>query len=738
MLKAIIAITVLLSAPGPADTVTVITSPAIVSASRQPISLEKIASPSTTVSLHELESMTIGTPEGLSGIVPSLHIPDYGSSMTSTIYLRGLGSRMENPVMGLYVDDIPILDKNAYDIRMPDLAGATLIRGPQGTLFGRNSMCGVLSLHTISPSEFKGTRASASWGSANSISASVGLYSGNDALSVGVNHTDGFYDNVLTGKKVDPGNGASIRWRHDFPETAGWSLGNSLSASFTDEGGYPYRRYHDGTLDPVSYDDKGGYTRIALIDGLSAKRTGDIFTTHLIGSVQLLYDRMRMDQDFTPKSIFNLKQSQRSAATTVEATFRPAAKKDHWNSTTGVFGMLKFNSMKAPVTFFREGIESLMLENANKNIPASIGHLDIPMDRMPIYSDFGIWTGDLALYHESVFTLGRWDLTAGLRLDLEGGHMSYDSRADIVYRFYPTMASPKDLSCSYRGGIGQIGFELLPKISALYNAPSHDLRLYFTVSKGHKAGGFNTQIFSDILQNVMMNSLMDDLGVHFDEPFQSVGAGNTKYKPEEAWNFESGIRMTPSEGLHFEASLYNILCRNQQITVFPPGKSTGRMMANAGRTRSTGAELEASYHKEGFTGRISYSWNDARFTVYNDGNEDYSGKHVPYSPAQTLFAMAEYRFTLKGKSLRSISIGGDLNGTGTIYWNESNTLKEPFHLIAGATLRLAFDKVEVFLRGENLTQEKYNTFYFKSVGNEFFQIGKPARIMAGLSLVLPK
>ena len=66
--------------------------------------------------------------------------------MTSSIYLRGFGSRMDNPVLGLYIDDIPVLDKNAYDFDWLDIRSAELYRGPQGTLYGRNAMCGVLSL----------------------------------------------------------------------------------------------------------------------------------------------------------------------------------------------------------------------------------------------------------------------------------------------------------------------------------------------------------------------------------------------------------------------------------------------------------------------------------------------------------------------------------------------------------------------------------------------------------------
>ena len=733
----VLSVLTLLSLHGNVDTVSVITTPGVVTAVRQTVEIGRIASPATTIGIGEIAELHITTQKTLSAIVPSLHIPDYGTGMTSTIYMRGMGSRMENPVLGLYIDDIPIIDKNTYDIPMLGLSGMTLLRGPQGTVYGRNSMGGVLSLHTLSPSSFKGTKALIEWGTANTASATVSHYRGKDALTIGFHHTDGFFDNVFTGKKADPGNGVDLRWKREFG-SGEWNLTNTAVASFSDEGGFAYGRFLDGELQRVNYDGKAGYTRLSVMDGLKAGKSFDKASLNLIGSVQLLADRMRMDQDYSPESIFSLEQSQRSAALTFEAILKPFHSDERWHSTTGLFFMGKFNHMDAPVNFFRDGIESLILENANKNIPESIGYIDFMMDTLPVSSVFGIWTGDLALYHESVLSLGRWDLTAGLRLDLEGGLMNYDCASDITYRFFPTMRSPKILPCTYRGDENHLGFEILPKLSAMYNGPSHGLKLYGTVSKGYKAGGFNTQIFSDIMQSVMMNALMDDLGVHFDEEFQSVGAGNTEYKPEEAWNFEAGIRISPAEWFRLEASLYNILIRNQQLTVFPPGKSIGRMMTNAGRSRSTGAEVETDLRKGGFHGMLSYGWNDARFTSFHDGNAEYSGNKVPYVPSQTLFAMAEYSFAIGGKALKEISLQASANGTGEIYWNEANTIKEPFHLLLGGMVSFSFPKATVFLRGDNLTGEKYRTFYFKSIGNEFFQSGKPRRITMGVSLNFPK
>ena len=104
-----ILISAVLSSP---DTVL---TPAVAVAAKQVVRLEELPSPVTLVDQVEMRRYGIDSPKSVAMLVPGLLLPDYGASLTSTIYMRGLGSRMENPVLGLYIDDFPILDKNAYD-----------------------------------------------------------------------------------------------------------------------------------------------------------------------------------------------------------------------------------------------------------------------------------------------------------------------------------------------------------------------------------------------------------------------------------------------------------------------------------------------------------------------------------------------------------------------------------------------------------------------------------------------
>ena len=153
----------------------------------------------STFLMRRIEERGIASLKNLSAVVPGLNIPDYGTSMTSTIYVRGLGSRMDNPVIGLYVDDVPIIDKNCYDFSFTDIRRIDFLHGPQGTLYGRNSMLGVLSVETLSPTAYQGTRGIIEYGSASTLSAKLSAYKGRFGLTAAYGHTDGFFINEYDG-----------------------------------------------------------------------------------------------------------------------------------------------------------------------------------------------------------------------------------------------------------------------------------------------------------------------------------------------------------------------------------------------------------------------------------------------------------------------------------------------------------------------------------------------------------
>lgn len=247
--------------------------------------------------------------------------------------------------------------------------------------------------------------------------------------------------------------------------------------------------------------------------------------------------------------------------------------------------------------------------------------------------------------------------------------------------------------------------------------------VYGVWSKGYKAGGFNTQMFSEVLQGRLM-SIMGIGGNH--DIDEIVG-----YKPEYSWNYEIGSHLSAFDGkLTADLSLFLIECRDQQMTTFPDGTTTGRIMTNAGKTRSFGGEISLSGKpRRNVTLTASYGYTNPRFVDYDDGKMQYKGKYIPYAPQNTLFLQGLLEVPVKKDFLGLNKIIFDLNmkGTGKIYWNESNSLHQNFYAEVGGAITLSANKWELQIWGENLTDTRFNTFYFMSMGNEFLQRGKPIR-----------
>ena len=93
----------------------------------------------------------------------------------------------------------------------------------------------------------------------------------------------------------------------------------------------------------------------------------------------------------------------------------------------------------------------------------------------------------------------------------------------------------------------------------------------------------------------------------------------------------------------------------------------------------------------------------------------------------TLFVGASYSIPINRSWLDCINVNVDAKGIGDIYWDEANSVKQPFYGLLGASVRFQKSDFSLDIWGDNLTNTQYNTFYFVSIGNAFLQQGNPAR-----------
>lgn len=691
---------------------------------------------SSRFSRTTLENRHITSLKELTSLAPNFYQPDYGSRMTSSIYVRGFGSRIDQPIVGMNIDEMPIMNKNNYDFELFDVADIEIIRGAQGTLYGRNTAGGAVNIQTLSPLNFQGKRFTAEYGTAGSMRIKASHYAAPTdkfgwSASVHYNHTDGFFTNAYDGSKCDKGDNFAARLRQVFKIADRWSIDNSLTAGYTDEGGYAYRFYdaENHRLMPVNYNDPCSYRRLNIADGITIKYSLPEVIFSSTTGYSYTDDRMRMDNDFLPEAYFTLGQYQREHSLTQEFVAK-SKRSDGFGWLGGIFAFYKHQKLSAPVLFKEQGIKSLILDNANSGLQTAFpgSQLQFDSDEFLINDDFTTPTLGASLYAQLSYDSEQWNVTAGIRADGEHSSMKYDSRADINYRLYPNMSAFLPLNTRFNGKEELNTTEITPKLSVAYKHSKGNV--YASVSKGYKAGGFNTQLFSDILKNRMKNELMDKFGVKMEENAEYNDASATTYRPEESLHYEVGTHLAPlADGsLKIDAALFLIECKNQQLTVFPDGTSTGRMMSNAGKSRSYGAEVSASYTLQRLTLEGSYGYAHATFRSYKSGNNDYSGNYLPLAPRETMSANLSYRIPAPKSIANHLILNVGWNGVGRIYWDESNSLSQAFYGLASASISWEKGHYGASIWGKNLFDEEYKAFYFESMQHPFFSLGKPRQI----------
>ena len=712
----------------------------------------------TLMNSMQLETKHITSLKNASQAVPNLYMPDYGSRLTSAIYIRGIGSRINMPAVGLYVDNIPYVDKSAFDFNFYDIERIDIMRGPQGTLYGRNTMGGVVKVYTKSPFQHEGT------------DVKVGFATGDNHRNVSLTHyhrpsnkfafaaggyyegADGFFKHDITGKKVDEMQSGGGRLHAIYLPTSFLSFDFAANYDYSDEGGYPY--FHDGK---ITNNEENRYYRSLFNTGLNIEYKKNDWQFNSVTGFQHLRDRMFLDQDFIQDDIYTMLQKQRINTVTEEITLKKRIKissNASWHPLIGVSGFYQSLHTKAPVTFKNDGIKSLIEDNIN-SIFTGVKAQNPKMPTMALSLNDREFTSDnniktplrsFALFHNSIFNIGKWNFTLGIRWQIEHMKIDFNSGTQFDYTF-----GIPDFHINYPLTLGLVASEkmkdhysdFLPKFAVQYNFDSNN-QVYASASRGSRSGGYNIQMVSDLMQPMMKNQMINDVNevskgmmakfVDIESITGNADATGLTFKPEYSWTYEAGTHLRQCEGkLNVDAALFYTKVTDQQIARFADS-GLGRKMVNAGESEMLGGELSVKYlFSKHFVLNGSYGYTHAKFVKYEEGqNTAYNGNYVPFVPKHTVSADAAYTWFIGSKTLTA---GVNWNGTGDIYWTEANNSKQKFYGVLNAYLNAQLSKaVTVNLWGKNLTQTKYNTFYFESVGRAYEQHSKPLQIGIDLNV----
>ena len=635
-----------------------------------------------------IENSKIENLTDVSAFVPSFFMPDYGSKLTAPVYIRGVGNRINTPSVGLYVDDVPYFERSAFNFDFYDIERIEVLRGPQGTLYGRNAMGGLINIITKKPEKERQTNVSVDYGNYNQIRTGI---SHNQpigekiAVLAGLHqtHNDGFYENKFNNSQVDKLNSYSGRVKMQF--TPSEKLTTLLNIQYEDskQGGYPYALFNDVTnkAADINYDYESAYNRQMLSSGLNIYYSGANFNIRSATSFQSISDLQVIDQDFTPKSLFYVNQNQKLNMFSQEINIQ--SKQDgNYDWLFGVFGFKQIMDKSVNIEYGPDGLAQYQL----------------PFNEYYYTRWYDNSNSGIAVFHQSTLNFGNFSVTAGIRADYEKATLDY-----IHDQFMNGAQSNAEEAKSNLDF-----FEILPKIAFKYSVSEY-LTPYATIAKGYNSGGFNATFERD---------------------------EDRSFKPEQSWNYEAGIKARwLKQRIYTNLAFFYIDWNNQQIYQTVPS-GTGSMLTNAGKSESKGVEFEFKIlPAKNLETWVAAGYNEAKFIEYvKDSNVNYNGKYIPYVPKFSFNIGANYLIEVNKNYLDYIRFNITYNGFGKHYWNEENIAYQNYYGLLNHRITFEKGNVSFSFWGKNILNENYNSFYFQALGNSYAQIGKPASLGVNLKV----
>ncbi|AID82164.1 TonB-dependent receptor [Pseudomonas aeruginosa VRFPA04] len=584
------------SAPVKADTAL---GKVTVTARRREEDSQKVPTPITVLGGETLEAQRISRVQDLQQVLPSVNVA-YIHARQSSVAVRGIGNNPASDGLegsaGIYLDNVYLGRPGMAVFDLLDIEQLELLRGPQGTLFGKNTTAGVLNISTRAPT-FTAERTVEVSGGQDGYFQGRGTVSGPlgetlaGRLSAYRTRDDGYIknihdDNYLNGGErqgargqllFEPNEDFSLRWIADYNEedsSNGSMVVYGAAERFWQRaalvGASPLR---DPQRKKVNIN---GRQHVSVHQGGSSLEAN----WNLAGGYRLTSISAYRYWHFTPANDEQLNVSAIND-TGVEVHDRQFSQEIRLASPTGgafdyVVGAYAFRQNLGNKTFTSYGpLADLYLLGAN------LGALNDTYSK----ANGKIETDSFALFAQGTWHLSeRLDFTAGLR-------GTYEEKNAKVERFAPLYDS---------GDLSQYNFAPSALLSLSYQF-SDDLLGYASLSHGEKSGGVNLAVGSA----------------------PSAGADSLLVGPERANDAELGLKSTLFDRrLLLNANLFWTGIHGYQATTLyqaPGSTQLVQVLANAGSVRSRGLEFEATaLPLRGLTLNFNGSYNDVTYLSFKD------------------------------------------------------------------------------------------------------------------------
>jgi iron complex outermembrane receptor protein len=598
----------------------------------------------SAVSGEDLQQRQINDIESLA---PSLPNMNFGKNVGfARISIRGLG--LDATVAGqearvaYHTDGVYISRPSAQLSTFFDINRVEVLRGPQGTLYGRNATAGAINVITNDPERTFGGYGRVTFGNYNLVTAD-GAITGplSDDVSARLAFTktdrDGYGKNLVTGQQIDNEHSIGVRGKVKIAPSDAFSLVLSADYSKENDGNYVYHYLGQGQ--------SSAPPRVAALGGTSPPDPRDTFAntpqsdyrrfygfaadaTANLGPVNVTsitgyrdsYADVTGDHDGTQAPVSVIRTFEKATQFSEELRFDGNVADLRWLLGGFYFDEDGYGEADfSPVLAFNNQFQSRgLLFNGRFKTQASAAFGQL---------DYEIITG--------------LTLSAGLRYSREKKSIDQRGQIDLATPatpdFTPNYTLFQDQSATFSS--------TTPRFNIDYNITRRILT-YFTYSKGFKSGGFNLTGFTPPVT------------------------------PEKLTDYEAGLKSDWLGGaLRFNTSVFYYDYTDLQVQKIV---NAAAILVNAATARVRGVETEFVIRPfKGFELSGNASLLDAKFTAFSTSDParpalgvlDLTGNQLPQAPKVTANAAAQYTFGLLSGGL---ALRGELAYTSRVYFSPFN------------------------------------------------------------------
>lgn len=683
-----------------------------VSARRREESLEDVPVAVTAFTASDLDKLNVQNLGDLQTQVPNLTIyASRATNTTLTAFIRGIGQADPlwgvDPGVGLYFDDVYMARPQGSLLDVFDVQRIEVLRGPQGTLYGKNTIGGAIKYVSRPLSANPGGFAEIGFGNYNERHLKASADGATDQgewrgrVAVAGLRRDGFGTNTLTGEQVsDQSTDAGRVSFGYFPTGLPLTVVASADAANDNSHVRGFQRMALNAFDPAKtpaatdrYDIASGMPTINYTHNRGAALTAAwtpsaTWAFKSISSYRRNEAAETIDFDGLPPPIADVYGdfNDRQKTQELQALYTGP------NGATGVMGLYYFDG------------------DAGGHVFNNFLNLQFAQSASTVY------TTSKAAYADWNFPLGaRWNLDAGARFTRE------EKRAVVLNQAFSNATFTKPIATLADFDKTLTTSNTSPKVSLQYEAAAN-ANLYATYSRGFKSGGFN----------IRANNL-------------AVPDSSHPYLDEKLDSFELGAKFATNDGsFAANAAIFHNNYRNVQLSVFTSYTQANGTpgfygdFTNAGKAHIDGAELELAW-------RPDRHWNVAGFlsglhAVY----DEFISSGVDISSTQKFTNAPKFQASVNVERIDKPSFGGTLRTiVGYSYRTKvypttdlSEVIAQPDYGLWSAGIAWERDAHWRFsLNGSNLSDVKYRTDGYNIPALHILDgfYGPPRQVMARVS-----